>query len=298
MLEFRNIRKNYGSVQALSSVDMTVQKGSVYGLAGTNGAGKTTLLKIAAGIYRSSGGSVQVFEQTPHDNPLVKRRIQFMSDIPWFVSGQTLTEATALYSRLYPTWNSERFRVLVDGFGLVCSKPVDRFSKGVQRQAAFCLALSAMPDLMLLDEPLDGLDPVVRQVVKKMLIQDVAEREMTVVISSHNLRELEDLCDTVGIIHKGTMVVEKDLDQLKNNVYKVQVAFSGSVPHVPQDICVLNTEQRGSVIQLIVRGNREETLNRIRSLNPVILDVLPLTLDEIFIHEMEGLGYEINDIIL
>jgi ABC-2 type transport system ATP-binding protein len=202
------------------------------------------------------------------------------------------------YRRIYPRWEQGRYLKLREAFNIDMKRRIRTLSKGMQRQVAFWLGLSIAPDIMMLDEPLDGLDPVMRQKVKNLIIQDVAEREMTVIISSHNLRELEDVCDVIGILHQGKMLIQKDLDDLRADVHKIQVAFSDGVPEsLLQDMQTLRQERKGNVLIMVVRGSHDETVRRIQSFNPAILDILPLTLEEIFICEMGDCGYEIKNIL-
>jgi len=294
----KNISKNFAGSAALTDVSISVKKGSIYGLVGSNGAGKTTLLKILAGVYRQDQGEVLIDNQKVFENIAIKSRTVFIPDSLYFFSQYTVQDMAKFYQRIYANWNEERYQKLKNAFQLDEHKKIQQMSKGMQRQAAFWLALSITPDFLLLDEPLDGLDPVMRQKVKNLIIQDTAAREMTVLISSHNLRELEDLCDCVGILHQGRSIVEKDLDALKSDIHKVQVAFQGDLPaNIFQNKHVLYQEKRGSVRLFIIRGKKEEVIKDISQCQPVLLDILPLTLEEIFIYEMGGIGYEIKNII-
>lgn len=298
MIEIKNVSKTFDRYKAVENVYMTIQKGSIYGLIGSNGAGKTTLIKLLAGIYLQEQGSVLIDGEPVFENIRLKERIFYIPDHPYFLSQYTTKQMARFYKSIYPTWSEERFQTLTKSFELNINKKIHTFSKGWQRQAAFILALSVQPDVMILDEPMDGLDPVVRKKVKNLLIQDVAEREMTILISSHNLRELEDICDHIGIIHKGTLLVEKELDELKSDVHKVQVAYKNGVPdHVVDNLNILHREKRGSVSLFIVKGKADVIEEQIRQSNPVLLDLLPLTLEEIFIYEMGDTGYAIENIM-
>jgi ABC-2 type transport system ATP-binding protein len=299
MIEMQNVSKTFDRFKAVEDVNLSIQRGSIYGLIGSNGAGKTTLIKLLAGIYLQEQGSVTIEGNSVYENIDLKQRIFYIPDQPYFLSQYTTKQMANFYKSIYPTWSDERFQTLVESFELNVKKKIHTFSKGWQRQAAFILALSAKPDIMILDEPMDGLDPVVRKKVKNLLIQDVAEREMTILISSHNLREIEDICDHIGIIHKGKLLLEKELDELKSDVHKVQVAYRNEVPdHLFQKLSVLHTEKRGSVYLCIVRGGEEEITDQIRQTKPVIFDLLPLTLEEIFIYEMGDIGYAIENIMV
>lgn len=298
MIEAKNVSKHFEDLDALKNVDIHVNRGSIYGLVGSNGAGKTTLIKTLVGVYRQDKGEVHIDGKEVFENTELKSRILFIPDALYFFSQYSIKDMAKFYRRIYESWNNERYEKLKEAFNIDENKKVHRLSKGMQRQVAFWLALSAMPEVLILDEPLDGLDPVMRQKVKNLIIQDVAERQMTVLISSHNLRELEDLCDHIGILHKGSLILEKELDDLKSDIHKIQVAFKGGISdELLQNVSVLYEEQRGSIRLIIVRGKKEKILNQINKYNPVILDILPLTLEEIFIYEMGDVGYEIKNII-
>ncbi|MBA2875342.1 ABC transporter ATP-binding protein [Thermaerobacillus caldiproteolyticus] len=299
MIEIINIGKEFDDLEAIKGINMHIQKGSIYGLLGSNGAGKTTLLKMIAGIYRPDRGTVKISREPVFENPNIKKRVLFLPDALYFFPHATIRQMADFYKSIYPSWSEERFARLQDVFPLDLHKKIHRMSKGMQRQAAFWLAFSVMPDVLILDEPLDGLDAVMRQKVKNLLVQDVAEREMTVVISSHNLREVEDLCDHIGILHQGELLIEKELDDLKADVHKIQVAFHGGIPaRILNGLEIVYQEQRGSVLLCIVRGNKEQIISYINKFEPVIFDVLPLTLEEIFIYEMGDVGYAFENIIV
>ncbi|NUK31393.1 ABC transporter ATP-binding protein [Parageobacillus sp. VR-IP] len=299
MIHLTNVTKTFDRFQAIRGVSMTVQKGRIYGLLGSNGAGKTTLLKMMAGIIRPDHGTVLIDGEEVWENPKIKRRIMFLPDHVYFFPQTTIEQMAAFYESVYPSFHRERFMRLQEIFLLDPRKKIHQFSKGMQRQAAFWLAFSMMPDVLIMDEPLDGLDAVVRQKVKNIIVQEVAEREMTVVISSHNLREMEDLCDCIGILHEGEMMFEKELDAMKTDIHKIQVAFRNGIPRqFAEQLNIVYREQRGSVLLLIVRGEKQEIVSYIKPFQPLIFDILPLTLEEIFIYEMGGVGYAIENIIV
>lgn len=298
MIKIRNVQKSFEDIEAIENMNITVNKGSIYGLLGSNGAGKTTLLKLIAGIYVQEDGMISIDEMPVYENTGLKQRIIFIHDIPYFLPQYTVKQMAQFYQSIYPAWDQNRFENLVAAFNMDIHKKVHKFSKGLQRQAAFILGLSSQPDVLLLDEPMDGLDPVMRKKVKSLIIEDVAEREMTVLISSHNLREVEDLCDTVGIMHKGKLIIEKELDDLKSDTHKIQVAFNGPTPNIfPEHVKILHKEKRGSVSLFIVKGNEEEITANIDRHHPVLFDILPLTLEEIFIYEMGDVGYAVQNIL-
>ncbi|SFA43564.1 ABC-2 type transport system ATP-binding protein [Parageobacillus thermantarcticus] len=299
MIHLTNVTKMFDRFQAIRGVNMTVQKGRIYGLLGSNGAGKTTLLKMMAGIIRPDHGTVLIDGEEVWENPEIKQRILFLPDHVYFFPHTTIEQMAAFYESVYPSFQRERFTRLQELFLLDPRKKIHQFSKGMQRQAAFWLAFSTMPDVLIMDEPLDGLDAVVRQKVKNIIVQEVAEREMTVVISSHNLREMEDLCDCIGILHGGEMLFEKELDAMKTDIHKIQVAFRNGIPEqFAKQLDIVYKEQRGSVLLLIVRGAKQEIISYIQPFQPLIFDILPLTLEEIFIYEMGDVGYAIENIIV
>ncbi len=299
MIEVRKLSKSFGKIKALENVSINVKKGSVYGLVGPNGAGKTTLIKHLAGVYRQDAGTVTIDGRAVYENPEVKAHLVYVPDELYFFSQYSIEETARFYAGLYPAWSWERYRLLKQVFSIDPGRRVTRLSRGMQKQVAFWLGICAMPRVMLLDEPVDGLDPVMRKQVWNLVLQDVAERETTVLVSSHNLRELEDVCDHVGILHNGTILVERDLDELKTDIHKIQVAFTGTAPpDLLREETVLHREQNGSVLQLIVKGDRDRLLSEVRRANPVVLDILPLTLEEIFIYELGGIGYDVQRILI
>lgn len=299
MIRVENIAKSYQHTEVLTNVTLKVDTGSIYGLLGSNGAGKTTLLKIIAGILKQEQGKLEIDGEHIFENTNLKEKVIFIPDSPYFFSQYTVKQMAEFYASVYPNWSEERFKSLQQLLGLELGKKVQQFSKGMKRQVAFWLALSAMPDYLILDEPFDGLDPVIRKKIKNLIIQDVADREMTVMISSHNLREVEDICDHVGILHQGSFLLEKELDELKVDIHKIQIAFKEGVPpELFTDFTVLHTEKRGSVMLIIVKGDRKQLDRVIIHAQPVVYDILALTLEEIFVYEMEGVGYAIENILV
>ncbi len=298
MINITHLHKTFEHTQVLNDVSFTVEKGSIYGLLGSNGAGKTTLLRMLAGIIKQNSGEIKIEDQPVFENIEVKSRLVFLPDAPFFFAHYTTKQMAGYYENLYPNWSQERYQRLKDLFQLDENKKISTFSKGMQRQVSFWLALSAMPDLLILDEPFDGLDAVVRRKVKNLIIQDVADRSMTVMISSHNLREVEDICDHIGILHKGSILIEKELDDLKSDIHKVQVAFRGGKDLDASQLDVVYHEKRGSVRLYIIRGEEKIVEEEIYSQEPLLYDRLPLTLEEIFIYEMGGAGYAIENIMV
>lgn len=299
MIKAENVSKRFGRFEAVKDVQIHVKKGSIYGLLGSNGAGKTTLLKIISGIVQADQGQPKIEGEAVFEKPNVKKRVLFIPDQPAFFHQTSLMQMASFYEAVYDRWNEARFQQLVEHFMLDPNAKLSRMSKGMQRQAAFILTLSAMPDALILDEPFDGLDPVVRQQVKNLLIQDVSSRAMTVLVSSHNLREMEDFCDAVGVMHKGRLLYERELEELKTDVSKLQIAFK----KMPDEsflngMNVMHYEKRGRVLTCIVRGAEADIDRHVRSYEPAIYDMLPLTLEEIFTYEMGSVGYEIRNLIV
>lgn len=297
MIEVRNLNKSFNGFQALSNVNITVPKASVYGIVGPNGSGKTTLIKHMVGILIPDQGTIKINDEEVFDNPAVKEKIAYVPDDLYFFPQANINDMIRFYRNVYADFNMERLEKLIPLFPLDHKMPIRRFSRGMKKHVAFILALSSMPDVLVLDEPMDGLDPVARRKVWSLIFQDVAEREVTVFVSSHNLRELEDVCDHVGILHKGQVVLERSLDEMQNNIFKLQMAFNTEIPTFT-GLEILSESKMGSVVQLIVRGEREKILNQVAAYNPLMVDVLPLSLEEIFIHELGGLDYAINTTII
>ena len=291
MVQIENLTKDFDGFTALKQLNLNIKKGSIYGLVGINGSGKTTAIKHLAGIYRQDSGHVRIENMDVYDNILLKAAVGYIPDDLYFFPGYNMKMLRKFYAGMYPKWNEQRYRHLLEMFKLDEKRKVGKFSKGMQKQAAFTFAMSIMPEVLLLDEPIDGLDPIVRKQVFQEIIDDVAERQMTVLVSSHNLKEMDGICDAIGIIKKGRMVIERDLDDLKSDVHKIQVAF-GPDSVLPDGngigMELLHEETRGSIRLMVVRGKEEAVYQRITSLKPLIYDRLPLTLEEIFIYETEG----------
>lgn len=297
MIQLSNVTKYFDDHCALTDLNLNVKTGSIYGLVGTNGSGKTTILKHVMGILRPNEGSVTIRGLQVYDNKDIKRITGFIPDDLYFFGSYTLKESARFYASLYPNWNASRYSDMVSLFGLDEKRKIARFSKGMQKQAAFILNMSTMPEYLILDEPIDGLDPIARKLVWKYIVEDVAEREMTVLVSSHNLREMEGICDSIGILNKGHMMIERDLDELKSDIHKIQVAYHNPSSSRYEGLNILHLESRGTVDLLIVRNSREDVDNIIEKYKPILYDLLPLSLEEIFIYELGGGNYEIESII-
>jgi len=300
MIKVNNVVKTFDGFRALDGLTMHAEKGSIYGLVGPNGAGKSTILRHITGVYRPDSGSILVDGQPVYENPAVKQRIFSIPDELYYFTSASTRDMMKFYRGLYPRFDQKRYDTLKEAFSIVDERqPIRRLSKGMQKQSAFWLALCCQPDLLVLDEPVDGLDPVMRRQVWSLLMGDVAQRGTTVLVSSHNLRELEDVCDHVGILSHGKVMLQRSLTDLQENIVKLQVVFqTPELPKLPEDIQVLHITQVGRVHTLIVRGAPAEIRNRIAVFNPLLMEALPLTLEEIFIYEMGGEDYEVRDIVL
>lgn len=298
MIQFKNVSKTFDGFQVLEDLNLHVKKGSIYGLVGVNGSGKTTLIKHLTGVFKPDQGEITIEGEPVFDNAAKKQTIGYISDDLYFFAMYNLKDSSKFYKKMYPNWNDSRYTHMVKQFGLSETKKLSKFSKGMQKQAAFILAMSTMPDILVLDEPIDGLDPIIRKMVMRYIVEDVSEREMTVLVSSHNLKEMEGICDAIGILNKGRMVIERDLDELKSDVNKVQVVFRDDVKEdIYHGLNILFHEKRGSVDLLIIRGKMEDVETQLRKADPVVFDILPLTLEEIFIYEMGGDNYELKEIL-
>ena len=300
MIQINNVVKCFDRSRVLDGLSMQVEKGSIYGLVGPNGAGKSTILRHITGVYRPDEGEILVDGQPVYENPDVKKRIFSIPDELYYFTSATTRDMMKFYRGIYPKFSVERYEALKEAFaGVHENHPIRRLSKGLQKQSAFWLALCCQPDLLVLDEPVDGLDPVMRRQVWSLLMGDVAQRGTTVLVSSHNLRELEDVCDHVGILSKGRVLLQRSLSDLQDNVIKMQLAFEGTeLPQLPEDLEVLHASRVGRVHTLIIRGNTAWVKSRLAPYNPLLMDALPLTLEEIFIYELGGEDYEVRDIVL
>ena len=299
MLEAKNVVKTFDGFRALDSLNMTVPKGAVYGLVGPNGAGKSTIIRHLAGIYRQDSGEVLLDAQPVYENPAVKRRMTVIGDDWYYFPQANIREMARFFAGLYPAFSWERYEKLKQVFPLDEKMMLRRMSKGMQKQAAFWLAVCCMPEYLILDEPVDGLDPVMRRQVWSLLLGDVSERGTTVLVSSHNLRELEDVCDHVGILNRGQVLLERSLSDLQDNTVKLQVAYAGvTEPMLPSELNILHRSHVGRVYTYIVRGSRAEILRRMEITEPILLESIPLTLEEIFIYELGGVDYAAKDILL
>ena len=293
MIDLQNVTKTFDSFKALDELNMFVPKGAVYGLVGPNGAGKSTAIRCLLGVYRPDSGTIALDGQPVYETPAVKARIGSIPDEIFFFPSATLDDMCRYYRGIYPKFDTDLYQALFEAFALPKNVPLRRFSKGMQKQAAFHLTLCTRPEVLVLDEPVDGLDPVMRRQVWRLILDQVAQEETTVLISSHNLRELEDICDHVGIMDHGKMLLQRSLADMQGAIHKLQI-----VGNAPADLQVLHSSQSGRLNTLIVRGTAEEIAAQTQAAQPTYFDVLPLSLEEIFIYELGGANYEVKNIIL
>lgn len=303
MIKAENLTKSFNDYKALNSISCTIEEGCIYGMVGSNGAGKSTFLRLLSGIYKADEGAITIDGNNVYENVELKSQMVFVPDELYFLGGASMNRMAKLYMCVYPDFSVERFQHLKSCFKLDGSKNMNTFSKGMRRQAATILALSCRPKYLLLDETFDGLDPVMRNLVKTIICQDVVDRKATAILTSHSLRELEDTCDQLALLHKGGLVLESDIFNLKTSLFKVQVAFTGEFAQsygkeIFDGLDVLHYTKHGSVANIIVRGEREKVTAEIRKKSPVVLDILPLTLEEVFTYEMEALGYSFDDVLI
>ncbi len=299
MIEIKDVTKTFGEKTALNALNFTVPTGSVFGLIGSNGSGKSTLLRIISGVYEPDGGQVLLDGEPTFENVKAKEQLFFVSDFPYYYNNSTVKNLSSLYKSMYPSWSDVKFNQLCGMFPIGVDSRITNMSKGMQRQAALMLALSCCPKYLLLDEIFDGLDPVVRQFVKKLLIDMVSENESTIVIASHNLRELEDLCDHIGLLHNGGVVLEKELDDAKLGIHRVQAVFEEDLGEgvFYSQFDVVKLRRQGKLYEMTLKGDGTDIEKKLSKLNPSFVERLPLTLEEVFISEMEAAGYDINNIL-
>lgn len=298
MIKADNLTKRFQGVTAVDHIHAEIQDGTVFGLIGTNGAGKSTFLRMAAGILKPDEGTITLDGESVFEDTRVKARCFYIPDEPYFLGNGTADDMKTFYQGIYPKFDTDRFGKLLKSFELDGRRKIQTFSKGMKKQLAVLLGICAGTDYLFCDETFDGLDPVMRQTVKSLFANDIEERHLTPVIASHNLRELEDICDHVGLLHRGGMLLSKDLDDMKMNIHKIQCVLSAGLDRTNlQDLDIMTTEQRGSLLTLTVRGQREEIQARMQSYHPVFFEMIPLSLEEIFISETEVAGYDIKKLI-
>lgn len=298
MIEIKNLSKAFEKNFALKKLNFQVGDGSVFAFVGSNGSGKSTLLRTISGVYQPTAGDVLIDGKPIFENPQLKDQVYFVADVPFFYNGTTLDNASNLLSKIYSGWSEETYLRLCSIFPIDRRGKLINMSKGMQRQASLILALSAKPKYLLLDEIFDGLDPVIRRLVKQLIINDVSDRGMSVIIASHNMRELEDICDHIAFLHRGNLVVEDDVDEIKTQVHKFHAAFDRNFEQdeIIGGLEILNIKRSGNLISFTAKGNKEDIEKIIKAQEPIFMESLPLTLEEIFMCEMEVAGYDIENI--
>lgn len=298
MIKADNLTKRFQGVTAVDHIHAEIQDGTVFGLIGTNGAGKSTFLRMAAGILKPDEGTITLDGEAVFEDIRVKARCFYIPDEPYFLGNGTADDMKTFYQGIYPNFDTDRFGKLLKSFELDGRRKIQTFSKGMKKQLAVLLGICAGTDYLFCDETFDGLDPVMRQTVKSLFANDIEERNLTPVIASHNLRELEDICDHVGLLHRGGMLLSKDLDDMKMNIHKIQCVLPAGLDRTNlQELDIMTVEQRGSLLTLTVRGQKEEIQARMQSYHPVFFEMIPLSLEEIFISETEVAGYDIKKLI-
>lgn len=297
VIEVKNVSKSFDGFKALDGLNINVPPGAIYGLVGPNGAGKSTIIRHITGIYRQDGGEVLVDGAPVYENPAVKTRMAYIPDEIWFFPQATIRDMLKFYSGIYPRFDMQRYENLRGVFDLDEKRPMRRLSRGMQKQAAFWLAVSMRPDVIVLDEPVDGLDPVMRRRIWGIIMSDVAENGTTVLVSSHNLRELEDVCDHVGIMNRGKILIERSLSELQENIAKIQIALPDGQA-LPEGLEIMHQSGAGRLKTLILRGKTDELLNKLATAQPLFMDSVPLSLEEIFIYELGGADYGVREFVL
>jgi ABC-2 type transport system ATP-binding protein len=297
VIDVINVTKKYGDFTAISDLSFKVNKASIYGLVGYNGAGKTTLLKVISGVFKPEGGKVEIFGENVYENPAVKQRLFYVPDDLYFRPYASMEKMARFYKGYYPKFSESTFNNLAEVFELDKSKRINGFSKGMQRQAELVLGLATHPDILLLDESFDGLDPAKRNVVKKLVLEYVAEKECTVIISSHNLHELGDLCDNIGLINGKKIVLDASVDELSKGRKRYRLVFDRDV--IAEDFAGLEIKKfakDGKIVSFSVSGDLDAAEAKIREMNPILIESFPLSVEEIFLEEMEGTGYDFSKI--
>ena len=298
MIKIESVTKCFGDVCSLDEVALQIPDGSIFGLIGSNGSGKSTLLRAMSGIFSVEEGGILYDGFDIWENTEQKAKLVYLTDEPYFLPHSSIEDMRNLFSSLYSTFDNEKFDKLLNLFGLPLRRKINTFSKGMQKQTSVLLGLSVCPKYLFCDETFDGLDPVMRHLVKRILMEDIAERGTTVVIASHNLRELEDICDHVALLHKGKLLFQRELDDMKLTIQKIQAVFTEeNAEEKLRELPLLNLERRGSMFTIVARGTREEWEERLQAMQPQFYECIPLTLEEIFIAEMEENGYDFTEIL-
>ena len=300
MIKAENVTKRFDGILAVDRVSVEIKEGIVFGMVGTNGAGKSTLLRMIAGVLKTDEGTVTVDEKPVFENPAAKKEVFYISDDAYYLNNGTPVDMADYYGAVYEKFNRKRYLELLDQLNLPLSRKISTFSKGMKKQVSILLGVCAGTKYLLCDETFDGLDPVMRQAVKSIFAKEITERGLTPVLASHNLRELEDICDHVGLLHKGGVLLSKDLEEMRTGIHKLQCVFADEEQEarVLMGLDVVNKEERGRLKTLTVRGTQEEIGAGVAAAEPVFFEMLPLTLEEIFISETEVAGYDFKKLIL
>jgi len=292
MINLKNIHKQFDTKKVLENINWEIPKASIYGLVGPNGAGKSTLLRIISGVLKADEGIVLVNGVDVYDNPSIKKHILFVSDDPFFLPQSTIKEMRNFYELFYPSFNDSMYHSLLKKFGLNETDRITDFSKGMKRQASIILALSCSPDVLLLDEAFDGLDPVMRLNLKRIIANELMNREMTVIISSHNLRELEDICDRIALLNNHTITIQDEIESIRNQYHKIQLAYTNAIDDkVLHDLNPMYFDKRGNVYMIVLKGDLDDKMKQIKDTQPVLCEEIPITMEEVFVYEMEANGY-------
>ena len=298
MIQVQSVTKNFGNIRCMDAISLRIPEGSFFGLIGSNGSGKSTLLRTISGVIAPDRGCVLLDGTNIWENTDAKARILYLSDEQFFLPHASIEDMRKMYRSIFPSFNDKKYAQLLSAFGLDSRRKINTFSKGMQKQASILLGLSVQPEYLLCDETFDGLDPVMRQLVKKLLAEEIAERRTTVVIASHNLREMEDICDHIALLHGGKLLFQRDLDDMKLTLQKIQAVFTDANALEKLSVLrALNIEVRGSMYTIVARGTREELNEKMCALNPKFCEFIPLTLEEIYISEMEDRGYDFSSFL-
>lgn len=300
MIDINHISKSFGAIKAVDDVSLTIKEGNVFGLIGTNGAGKSTVLRMITGVLKPDGGDITIDTLPVYENPAAKASFFFIADTPYYFANATPEDMKRYYQSIFPGFDSAQFDIWLKNFELEPGRKINTFSKGMKKQLSLLLGICSKTKYLFCDETFDGLDPVMRQGIKSLFAREIEDRKMTPVVASHNLRELEDICDHVGLLHKGGVLLSKDLDDMKYNIQKIQCVFTSADDEQKAlaGLSVIKSERRGSLRTLTVRGQKADIMNLFANLSTVFFEILPLTLEEIFISETEVAGYDIKKLIL
>ncbi len=298
MIKITNLSKSYGKKKVLENLNCNIKTNSIYGLVGANGAGKSTLLRIINDVFRRDSGKIEIDGLEIEDNDELKQKLVFVPDDLYFFAGYTLKDMAKFYKDMYINFDMKYLEELASILKLDMNEKIQNFSKGMKRQCALICAIATNADYMFFDETFDGVDPVIRNLLKKIIVKQMQKKETTIIMTSHNLRELEDICDNLGLLYKGGILFESDIDTLKTNMFKIQISLKEEFNKETFDMLeIMNFKKLGSIATIIAKGDKEFAKEKLEKLNPVVLDFLPLTLEEMFIYEMEVLGYEFNQVI-